>query len=331
MAVVVLEHESEALENNPLGDPHVRKLHVIVPDDLPDGPVPCVWYLAGYAGIGRGMLSDDPWQEGLEERLARLQRAGEIGPMLVALPDAFTKLGGCQYLSSPAVGDYETYLLSELRQVVESRWKVSGHAIAGKSSGGFGALVHAMRHPNLFRAVACHSGDMAFELSILPDLPHLMNAVRDHGSVEALVEAFERAPKKREGRWFAPISMLALASVYSPSPGSPLGLALPFDLKRGTLDDKQLARWLMWDPVRMIDRPEYQRALRQLGLVFFDCGRRDEHFLHWGALQLHHKLVEHGVDHVYQEFDDGHRSTSYRLDVSLPLLYRALTEPSSPD
>jgi S-formylglutathione hydrolase FrmB len=325
MPVVVLEHDSPALRANPLGDPHVRKLHVIVPEGLdPEQPLPCVWYLAGYAGVGRGQLTDDPWQEGLEERVARLMREGRLGPMLVALPDCFTRFGGCQYLSSPAVGDYEGYLLSELRAAVEARWRVSAHGIAGKSSGGFGALVHAMRHPQLFRAVACHSGDMGFELSVFPELVPLMNALRDHGGVEAFVEAFARTPKKKEGRWFAPMSALALAAVYSPSPEAPLGIGLPFDLQRGTLDEAMLDRWRAWDPVRMVERAECQRALSAMKLVYVDCGRRDEHGLHWGALALHARLSELGVPHEYEDFDDGHRNTSYRLDVSLPRLYRAL-------
>jgi S-formylglutathione hydrolase FrmB len=327
MAVHVIEHTSAALKGNPLGDPHVRKLHLVVPDVLPAHPIPCVWWLAGYAGVGRGMLGDDPWQEGLEERVARLQAEGRLGPMIIALPDAFTRLGGCQYLSSPAVGDYEQYLLHELRAAVEARFAISAHAIAGKSSGGYGALVHAMRHPELFQAVACHSGDMGFELALFGDLPQLMNAVRDHGSVEALVAAHGRAIKKKDGRWFGPLSMLALAAVYSPEADAPMGIGLPFDLAQGTLRAEVLQRWLDHDPVHMIERPEHQGALRGMKLVFVDCGRRDEHALHWGALAFHRRLEAAGVAHTYEEFDDGHRSTSYRLDVSLPRLYEALTAP----
>lgn len=325
MAVEILSIQSKALEGNPLGDPHVRKLHVIVPDDLPEGPVPCVWWLAGYAGVGRAMLGDDPWQEGLAERLTRLQAEGRIGPMIVALPDAFTRFGGCQYLSSPAVGDYETYLLEELRAAVEGRWAISSHAIAGKSSGGYGAIVHAMRRPDLFEAVVCHSGDMAFEMSLVPDIPHLMNAVRDYGSVDKLVASHGRTVKKKAGKWFGPLSMLALASVYSPDPDGPMGIGLPFDVEQGCLRPDVIERWLAHDPVRIVDDPTCQDALRKMKLVFVDCGRRDEHHLHWGARQFHHKLEAAGITHRYEEFDDGHRSTSYRLDESLPAIWDALT------
>jgi S-formylglutathione hydrolase FrmB len=326
MAVVVLDHDSEALRANPLGDPHRRRLHLVVPDDLdPSVPVPVVWWLAGYAGVGRGMLGDDPWQEGLEERLIRLRAEGAIGPMIVALPDCFTKYGGSQYLSSPAHGDYETYLVEELAALVASRWAVTAHGIAGKSSGGYGAIVHAMRHPDRFAAVACHSGDMGFRLAFTGELPLLMNALRRHGGIRELVAAFEAETKKKTGSWIGVMSMLAYAAAWSPDPEAPLGIALPFDLETGDVDEAVFARWLARDPVRMIDDPALQDALRRLRLVFIDCGDRDEYHLQWGARGFVRKLAAAGVPHQYEEFPDGHRSTSYRLDVSLPKLYHALS------
>jgi hypothetical protein len=39
---------------------------------------------------------------------------------------------------------------------------------------------------------------------------------------------------------------------------------------------------------------------------------------------LSKRLTQHKVTHVYEEFDDTHSSIDYRMDVSLPYLYRAL-------
>jgi hypothetical protein len=325
LPVEIIRVRSRALAQNPLGDPDERDLHLIIPPGHdPAEPIPCIWYLAGYGGVSRAMLAHDPWQEGLEERVLRLTREGKLGSVLIALPDAFTKLGGGQYLGSSAIGDYETYLLEELRSEVEHRFAVSAHAIAGKSSGGYGALVHAMRRPELFQAVACHSGDMGFRLAYTGEIGALANAVSEHGGVEQLVRAFERALKKREGRWFAPISALALASVYSPDPEKPLGIAIPFDFERAEIDEAVFARWLDFDPVQMIEQPAHRDALNGMKLVFIDVGRRDEYQLHWGARAFKRKLDRHQISHLYEEFDDGHRSTSYRLDVSLPRIYEAV-------
>lgn len=327
MRVLELDIESEALRNNPLGDPYRRTLSVLVPEDLHDGEtVPCVWWLAGYAGTGRQMLAHDQWQEGLGQRLDRLRSEGRIGKMVVALPDAFTALGGCQYLSSPAVGDYETYLWKELPEVLSAHVRVGNHGVAGKSSGGFGAFQGVLRNPGLFQAMACHSGDMGFELSMFPGLVTLMDAIYRYGSLKKVVEAHKSALNKREGKWFGPLSMIALAAVYSPNISQPLGIELPFEPKTGRLRPEVLARWKQFDPVWQVETLESAKeALSGLKLLFLDCGNRDEHALHWGARQLSHALNKKGVKHEYLEFDGGHRSTSYRLDVSFPKLYSALS------
>src|SRR5690606_19895282 len=108
-----IDVQSRALAGNPLGDPEDRILHVLAPETLPAGPLPVVWILPGYSGTAEAQLARDPWSPGIHQRVERLAAEG-MPPALFALPDMFTSLGGCQYLSSPAVGRYEEYLWEEL-------------------------------------------------------------------------------------------------------------------------------------------------------------------------------------------------------------------------
>jgi hypothetical protein len=39
---------------------------------------------------------------------------------------------------------------------------------------------------------------------------------------------------------------------------------------------------------------------------------------------MHRLLEKQGVAHVYEEFPDDHSSVDYRMDVSLPILAKAL-------
>jgi hypothetical protein len=39
---------------------------------------------------------------------------------------------------------------------------------------------------------------------------------------------------------------------------------------------------------------------------------------------LSKRLSAAGIAHRYEEFDDDHSDVDYRMDVSLPFLYRAL-------
>jgi enterochelin esterase family protein len=80
------------------------------------------------------------------------------------LPDCFTIFGGAQYINSSALGRYEDYLLDEIIPYVDANYRTlpdrEHRAITGKSSGGYGAMVQAMRHPECFGAMASHSGDI---------------------------------------------------------------------------------------------------------------------------------------------------------------------------
>jgi hypothetical protein len=54
------------------------------------------------------------------------------------------------------------------------------------------------------------------------------------------------------------------------------------------------------------------------------CGRRDQYHIHYDSRIPSQRLAEAGIRHRYEEFDDAHSDVDYRMDVSLPFLYRAL-------
>lgn len=322
---------SRALRDNPLGDPATRKLPVYLPPgyDANEKRYPVLVALAGFTGSGPMMLNRSGWGESLDARLDRLYRERRIGPMIVVMPDCFTRLGGSQYLDSAATGRYARHLVREIVPLVDRRFRTlaSGRhrGIFGKSSGGYGALMHAMARPEVFGAVACHSGDMAFEYCYAADFPKLLRQLDQHGGVRGFVRAFESAPRKTHDLIGA-MNVLAMAACYSPHRRRPLRIALPFEVRTGAYDQTVWRRWLRHDPLRLV--PARAAALRRLRLLFFDCGRRDEFNLLWGARQFRAALQQRGIRHRYEEFDDGHMDISYRLDRSLPLLWRAIRPPA---
>ena len=285
-----------------------------------------VFVLAGFSGVGRSALADDPWSEGLGRRVERLAAEGRLGPMIYALPDAFTRYGGSQYIDSPATGAYERYLWEDLLPAVRGRYAVSRVGLVGKSSGGYGALVQAMRHPELVSAACCHAADMAFEYSLLPDVPRAQRTLRRHGGVGGFLAHFDGATKKRDGKLLETMNILAMAACYSPDASALHGFALPFDLETGALRPDVWSRWLAHDPIRMLDEPEHVVALRGLRRLFLDAGTRDEYALDIGARIFAAKLRELGVPHAHEEFEDGHMSITHRYDVSFPILWEALRD-----
>ena len=334
MSVAIEVVESSALAGNPLGDATARRVAVWLPPSYARAPqrrYPLILWLAGYAGTGELMFSGTPWQPGLGERLDGLVAAGKMGEVIVAAPDCFTGWGGAQYLDSPALGRYETHLVAEVVPEIDRRFRTQAargaRGIAGKSSGGFGALVLAMRNPALFSALACHSGDAYFELSVIPDIPKAARTLRRHGGVEKFLAYFDGAASKRSDD-ITTIMMLAMGACYSPEAGRPLGIALPFDIDSGAIDWEVWRRWKAWDPVEMVGDPAHAEALRRLSLLFLDAGTRDEANLDLGARVLVGRLRALGVAFEHQEFDDGHRGIAYRYDVSLPKLAAAVGAPA---
>ncbi len=329
-AVEGVIHESKVLRGNLLGDPVERTLWVYTPSGYADGRrYPVLFLLAGFTGRGQSFLNWSAWQETLPERLDRLISSGVLPPCLVALPDCFTRLGGSQYVNSRAQGRYADYLCDELVPLVDQRFRTLGggaRAIAGKSSGGIGALWLCLYRPGLFDACGSQSGDCAFELSLQPSFASAAVALEQRGGMAAYWQKLARgeAPGPSDHEL---INTLACAAAYSPQPpkealGEPWGFELPFDPATGSTRAEVFASWLEFDPVRAAAlRPE---GLRRLRVLHLDAGKADEFHLQLGARLLSKELTRLGVAHVHEEFEGGHRNTSGRWDVSLPLLVRAL-------
>jgi enterochelin esterase-like enzyme len=315
---------SRLLHANLVGAAPTRTVDVYLPPGGGGGR-PLLVDLVGFTGSG---LSHTRWKafgENVPARLDRLIAAGVMPPVVVAFPDCFTRLGGNQYIDSLALGPWEQFLCDELVPAVEARHGCGGagrRGVFGKSSGGYGAIVHAMRRADVWAAAACHSGDMAFEWCYLPDLPRCLRVLEPlDGSVAALLDALEHDDKPGDERLTA-IMMCAMAASYDPDPTAPFGVRLPVDLQTCELDPARWERWLAWDPVRMVDA--HAAGLRGLRGLYLDCGRRDQYNLVHGARQLHRALERLAVPHRYDEFDDDHTAIDYRMDHSLPFLARAL-------
>ncbi len=354
--VVILEHVSRVLRGNPLRDPHVRKLAVWLPPEY-DGAggrrFPTLWDLVGFNGTGASHLNWKPFSENLGERAARLVFERKMPPAILVLPDCFTALGGNQYVNSSALGRYADYLTKELVPFVDREFRTLAsrdhRGCFGKSSGGYGAIVHGMKYPGTWGAIADHSGDAYFDFVYRCDWPNTLNELAKHRAAKQKPGAFDAAKRAGaeglargfdDGRvkrflaavWKKPklshseslaMMNLCMAATYDPSPRAPLGFRLPFNLESGELIPENWAKWLAHDPIHMA--PKHAKALRSLRGIYIDCGWRDQYHIHYGTRILVARLAELRIPHRYEEFDDDHSDVDYRMDVSLPFLAKALS------
>lgn len=330
MPVVVHEIVSRVLRDNALGDPAERRVPVYLPPGYDDGSAryPVVYFLAGFSGGGVYLLGESLWGETLPQRVDRLVRGGAVRPLIVVMVDCLTRLGGSQYINSAATGRYEDHLVGELVPSIDATFRSvaerDGRALMGKSSGGYGATVLAMHHPDRFACAVDHSGDKYFDLCYRTDIPAAVAALAGYGhSAARFLASFPQPASERGRHWFALVNMLAMASCYSPNASSPTGFDLPFDEYSGELRSDVWARWLAHDPVELV--AARADALRRLRLYYLDCGRWDEHHLQLGNRIYARRLAALGVPHVYEEFDGGHMNVAHRYDLSLTRLSAALS------
>lgn len=330
--VIELSIESAALAGNRLGDPATRTVAVYLPpgyDDDPQRRYPLLVDLAPFTGSGLKRLAWTAFGLSVPQRVERLVAQGRMGPAVIAFPDGFTSLGGNQYVDSLALGHWERFLVDDMLPRLESELRLAPgpahRAVYGKSSGGYGALVQGMRHAEHWAAVACHSGDMGFDLLYRREFPATLDVLARHGGVAPFLEHVRDVPSLR-GSDFHTLMVLAMGASYDPDPdpAAPAGVRLPVDPRTCALNPERWAAWLAHDPVQMVQQPAVREALCSLRLLYVDCGRHDQYFLHYGARQLTAALQQHGIEHVYEEFDGTHSGIDHRLDVSLPRLYEVI-------
>jgi S-formylglutathione hydrolase FrmB len=321
--VRALRHESNVLKGNPLGDPHVRDLHVYLPPGYEESgdDYPTVYCLSGFTGRGKMLLNDSAFTPNLAERMDRLIAAGTIHPMIVVMPDCFTYYGGSQYINSLATGDYEDYLTQEIVPFVDANFRTisdrASRGVIGKSSGGYGALIMGMRHADIFGLVCSTAGDAYFEYCYPMDFPKAFRTIE--GDPKGFMRKFWATEKQNKDN-HAALNTIGMAACYSPN-GTDLDL--PFDLSTGEIREDVWLRWLEHDPVRLVERSV--ENLNSLKLIFIDAGMRDEFALDLGAKILSKKLSEFEIPHIHEEFDDGHFNISYRCDRSLELISQRIS------
>jgi hypothetical protein len=318
---------SEALRGNPLGDPHERPLWVYVPpgyDDDADRRYPSIYVIQGYTGQLDMWRNRAPFgAKTFPELTDELFASGEAPPCLVVFVDAWTSIGGSQFLDSPAIGNYHTYLCDEVVPWVDARYRTLAsrdhRGISGKSSGGYGAMVTSLLRPDLFGALATHAGDALFENCYARDFPVAVRTLRERyeGSFDRFWEDFRARPGVLKPDDFELLNTWGMAAAYSEGD-------LPIDVATGEVRQDVWERWLEWDPVRMArKRPD---AVRSWRAVYIDAGKVDEYFLDLGAEAFRQVCEELGAQDVFFELFEGkHGGITYRYPLALRYLAERLS------
>ena len=326
--VVCFKHCSEVLRDNIWSDPAERDFHVYLPAGYSESGSAYValWDFAAFTNAGPGHLNWRNQGENLPQRLDRLIGSGAMPPVVVPMPDCYTSLGGNQYVNSGAVGRYADYVVEELVPFLSGRVNVINHrdgrGVFGKSSGGYGALVHAMYYPETWGGIASHAGDIGFEWVYRPEFPRAAAVLSEvGGDPYRFLKNFwlKKSPGSPD---YATLMTLAMAASYDPGDSQDSAIQLPFDLHTCEMDQRRWSQWLKHDPLNLLE--SYTTELASLKMLYIDVGSRDQYNIQYGTRSFISRLEKLGVDHHFEEFDGNHSGMDWRLDISLPMLANAL-------
>jgi len=121
---------------------------------------PVLYFLHGMNGNEREFE-----RRGVAATVEKMEAGGKIGEFIIVSPAG----GNSFYINSKSGVRYEDAIVKDLIPYIESNYRAvggsKGRAIQGISMGGFGALMIAFKHPEMFSSVTAHCA------ALFPTLP----------------------------------------------------------------------------------------------------------------------------------------------------------------
>jgi S-formylglutathione hydrolase FrmB len=307
-AIVEEVIDSRALRGNLLGDSPRRAVQVYLPPSYATSPerrYPVVYLLHGYQGSYRQwMAGGEEWN--IRDVTDRLIAAGKAREMIVVMPDVKNRLGGSFYTDSVATGNWEEFLCRELVAHVDRKYRTlprsAARGIAGHSMGGYGAILLAMKRPDVFGATYAHSpAVLGWGGDLSADSPAWDTAL----SFRTLAD-FDQA----QGKHYLAQALVAMAVAWSPNPDRPPFFGdYPFS-GSGAGRKRDEAAWARWSanmPVYMAD--QYRANLARLRGIAFDVGKQDQ-FPHipLTCRAFSRALTRNRIAHTFEEYEGDHNN-----------------------
>lgn len=280
---------SPAIAGNLEGNSAERKVLVVTPpgyDENPSKRYPVVYYLHGY------WAPVEAQQAGFKLHEA-VQAAAEAGnPLIMVMPDGFSKLRGGFYSSSPTVGDYESFVADDLVKWVDGNYRTlaarASRGLAGHSMGGYGTARIAMKRPEVFSSIYMMSACCLDPMQLTAEQARAIEAM---------------TPEQVAAAQFGQLAAVSTLATWSPDPSDDGFLKVYTGLKPdGTIDPLVNHRLAANSPLVLI--PQYLPALNSLEAFAMDIGDKD--FLLQGNAAFRAELDRFGVKYDFELYEGDH-------------------------
>ena len=312
------------LTENLIGEDGSKVMIVYLPPsyEFTEKRYPVIYVLHGFNGTSKSLTRK------MKSAMDRMILSEEIQEAIAVFVDGSNRFGGSQYLSSPTIGDYETYIRRDLVNFIDKQYRTIPHrdsrGITGFSMGGYGSMHLSLKYPEVFGVVVAQAGTYDFEDDLIQSF------AENAGVIIALMEPLKQ--KSGDEFWDA-LNALAdsdalkkvslpfrnglayLAGVASNPDKPPCYLDLPYRLKADfppwERDEEVWERIFENDIIHELDRYDSRlrqnpQRLMQLNGIKLVHGLEDEKALYRQAEALDQKLTELGIDHEFVTHGGGH-------------------------
>ncbi len=313
---------SESLKDNKLGDKSIRDIVIYLPPDYDSSNknYPVLYLLHGFGGSERFYV-DSVTEEFIVFMLDLLIQSKRIKEMIIVMPDGSNKYGGSFFLNSELIGNYEDYVAIEISNYIDNKYRTirdrDACVIAGASMGGYGSITLAMKHPEIYSAVAALSPPLAFEIMMKDIIPQVIKENPD---------GMKGPNSKRQYSDY----IYALSAALSPNLNNPpFFVDLLFEYPTGNVIEPIKQKWMKADPLTMLKKDS--SSLKKMKGIYIDVGSNDYLGFKNGADEFHKTLTELGIDHEYVIFDGGHSDDGVNRAINaITFLSKFLPDPSFP-
>ena len=312
-----------SLKGNLLGDPVEQSVAIYLPpsyDTSTSKRYPTLYLLHGFLNDNKAWSGEGPFSFSIPHLLDVMMGGGKIREMIVVAPSAKNAYGGSFYSNSAVTGNWEDYIYRDLVGHLDANYRTlarpSSRGIAGHSMGGYGAMVLAMKHPDVFGATyALSPCCFGLEGDLGETNPVWSRVLR--------LTSGEQVPKEpRSFEDFFTTAFVALSAAFSPNPGrAPLYGDMPFLERDGRIqkNDTVYDKWRSKMPLYIVD--EYKKSLLSLRGIFLDYGEKEEFSHIRSATSSFSKaLAERRIPHGFEIYAGGDHVNKVRERLETRLL-----------
>jgi len=294
--LVSTEIHSSNFAHDEIGTDPIRKMVVYLPPGYEESSrrYPVIYFFPDAFGSYRNPFDRKDAQGIFDRAIA----AGMIDKFILVAVDMNTSLGSSWCVNSPATGNWEDFLIQELRPYIDANFKTlprpESRGIAGEFMGGYCAIRLGMRHPDVFSSVyGLHPVGTGSGLKVMLSLPNW----------DLMANAKSLDDVKKDG--FSTI-FTTIFQAHLPNPDKPplfIDLAAHKDGDQLIIDTK-LAERVRANFFLESMIPQYAENLKSLRGLKFDWGRGDPNQDHVYSNQAFtHKLNEFGIAHEAEEYN----------------------------